>query len=92
MQNRIKNPYEYSTLVEEGLFKTMNNITLVLVLFYANDQLILKEGEYDLAVSAAMELLKKTREDLNDLHDLTGEFNLNCLKHKRTFQENNKEE
>ena len=51
MGNKIEDQFKFADLVDEGLFKTINNIALVLVLFSAEDKLILNEDEYDLALS-----------------------------------------
>ena len=83
MDNKIKDPFEFADLVDQELFKTINNITLILVLFYADDQSILKEEEYELAVCAAMDLLRRSREDLTDLKDLSDQFQSNIREEKK---------
>ena len=82
MNNKTKNTVEFADLIDEGLFQTINNMALVLVLFSAEDQLILKEDEYDLALCAARELLSRSKEDLDHPKDLTSEFQHDMRKEK----------
>jgi len=72
MGNRTKEQFKFMTLVGENVGKTIDNLNLVLALFYANDQEIIYEDDYKSAYYAAENLLQQSKEDLKRIMEEMG--------------------